>query len=211
MNHKELFNEISQFKTGRMSADIAEVNSAPPPDESDPELAKQQNMQVAGLSSRIAGGIGKLLGRSSESIVGAVKKKEAEPPKVNLNELEAIVQGFTYSKNTGRPINEENLGSILNSVETSEDLMRLVDIASTGEEKATKQTFADVAEGSETLKELGPIFKGEQKGLFTAKQQFGLRRLLATTGDVAARLASQIATGDRTPGLLLEYRLRSPI
>lgn len=205
INEEDFTNSVAEFRVGKSSMNLSEEISPSPVEEVDPKLAAPE-VQVAGIGKATSNLFKKLTSRSSDDIMKAHNARASKAPEMSLDAAESLVQAFNYAKNSGRPINDENLGSIFNSIETSEDLNRLVDIAGTAEEKVTKQTFKDIDADSDVFKDLAPILKGSQKGLFTAKQQYGMRRLLATTGERSADLARRIAAGDQTPELLLEYR-----
>lgn len=202
INEKQFFDSVSQFRVGKSAMGMAEEVKPPPVEEQDPNLAAPQPTQVAGIGNRLKG----LLSKSSKAIHDSKVSSAQTPEGMSLEQAQMLVEGFTYSKNSGRPIDENNLGQILNNVETSEDLMRLVDIAGTAEEKFTKQTFEEIEIDSDVFKDLAPVLKGKQQGLLTAKQQYGLRTLLSTAGERAVVLAKKIADGDHTAETLLEYQ-----
>jgi len=206
IDEKQFFDGVSQFKVGKTSMNLSEEIKPPPVEEQDPNLSAPQPTQIAGLGNRFSKGLGKLFGKTSEEIAGAHARKVGAPESISLEQAEALVLGFTYSKNSGRPIDEDNLGKIMNNLESTEDLKRLVDIAGTAEEKLTRQTFEEIAEDSDVFKDLAPVLKGKQTGLLTAKQQYGLRTLLTTAGERSVDLAKKIAAGDHTPELLVEYQ-----
>lgn len=195
MNEREFFDGMSQFRIGK---DL----SAPEEEVAVDEDIKEKPTQVAGIGS----GLGRLLGRSPKSILSKQANKAQKLPTTTLDEVEAAVSATTPTEGADRLINEDNLGDILNTIESQEDLARLLDITGTAEEKYTRQSFGDIEADSDAMKDLAPLFKGEQKGLLTAKQQYGLRNLAATTGNRSVELAKLIAAGDHTPELLLEYR-----
>lgn len=203
INEEDFTNSVSQFRVGKSSMNLSEEIKPP---EQEPQLAESEEVQVAGLGKSTSNLFKKLSAKTSDSIMDAHTSKLNKVPEMSLEEAETLVQGFNYSKNSGRPIDESNIGSIFNSIESSEDLNRLIDIAGTAEEKFSKQTFDDIAKDSDVFKDLAPILKGTQEGLFTPKQQYGMRRLLSTTGERSVDLARRIAAGDSTPELLLEYK-----
>lgn len=202
MDEKQIFDSVSKLAVGQSSIGVAEELKPPLPEEQDPNLAAPKPVQVAGIGSKLK----KLLSKSAKTIHDSKASKAQAPEGLSLEQAQTLVEGFTYSKNSGRPIDEGNLGKILNNIETSEDLERLVDIAGTAEEKFTKQTFKDIEKDSDVFKDLAPVLKGKQKGLFTAKQQYGLRTLLSTAGERSVNLARKIADGDHTAETLLEYQ-----
>ncbi len=205
IDEQNFTNSVAEFRVGKSSMNLSEEISPAPVEEANPDLGKRE-IQVAGIGKATSNLFKKLTSRSSDDIMRTHNEKKTKTPEMSLDEAESLVQAHNYSKNSGRPINEENLGSIFNGVESSEDLNRLVDIAGTAEEKVTKQTFKDIEADSDVFKDLAPILKGTQKGLFTAKQQYGMRRLMLTAGERSADLARKIAAGDSTPELLLEYK-----
>lgn len=193
MDEKQFFNGMSEFRIGK------EVSM---PVEGETEEEPGKPVQTAGLGSSL----GRLLGRSSRNILSKQASKAPELPTTSIEEIEAAVNTTLPTEGSERIINEANLGQILNGMESQEDVTRLLDLSSIAESKYTKQTFEEIEASSDIVADLAPVFKNQQKGLLTAKQQFGLRTLATSTGDKAMNLAQQIAGGDHTPELLLEYR-----
>lgn len=209
IEEQDFIDNTSQFRIGKSSMTLAEEESKPKPEDIDPnfDTSVEGAQQVAGLNIKgLGAGIKKLMSKTSDEITGNFANKRPDSPSMSLDETSALVEKYNYANEAGQPINSENLGKIMNAVESTDDLNRLVDIAGTAEEKITKQTFEDIAADSDVAKDLAPILSGTQEGLFSAKQQYGMRKLLVTLGDESTSLAAQIANGDHTPETLLAFK-----
>lgn len=180
---------------------------------------------VAGLgklSGMLAHKTGKMLTRQRENL--------AAPPSIDPAEGRAILDSMADDVPLEKRTSERNINierhhegapaarlewdpqQMLEVAETSDDIAKVLDYTATRMETLEKISFESIREGTEThaqiMKEFEPILRG-QKGLWTARQLFAARRILATVGDQLTELGHRIKAGDRSPEVLLRFEQKS--
>lgn len=188
-----------------------------------------EETQVAGLGPLV-----RMLSRSHGVRTGKMIESQraaiAAPPQIDPAEGRAILDTLSDDVPLEKRTAERNINierhhegapaarlewephEMLRIAETSDDIAKVLDYTATRMESLEKISFKEIREGTAThaqiMKEFEPILRG-QKGLWTARQLFAARRILATTGEQLVDLGQRIKAGDRSPEVLLRFEQRS--
>ena len=162
-----------------------------------PEMP-QGNIQLASFT-------GKALGRLFKKAPVVIKQElKNETEELSKEEAEAILQSYVKSRSEGQPV-DADITRVLTAAETSDDLLRMAEIAAESDPKVARRTWEQVQKESNIPKDLEPILTGKQKGLLTDKQLYGLRTLMVTVGEKTVNLANRIHNGDSSAATLAEF------
>jgi len=146
-----------------------------------------------------------LLSKSSADLVSA-RPEAARTTATSITDAEKSAVESQATK----LVDSSNVTNVMESVQGQDDLTSLIEKAATFESQDSPRTFKDIAGDFESvqdvLDELEPVLKGQQSGLLTDRQLYGIRSLTASAAESAESLARQIASGNATPQTLLEFQ-----
>lgn len=180
---------------------------------------------IAGL-----GKLGGILAHKTGKMIERQRENIAAPPAIDAEEGKKILDSLAddvplEARTPERNINitrhhqgapaarlEWEPGEMLRIAEDSDDIAKVLEYTATRMETLEKVSFKSIREGTDShakiMKEFEPILRG-QEGLWTARQLFAARRILATTGEQLAELGQRITAGDASPETQLRFQQKS--